>query len=145
MKLGRTSDCMNSWIEIIPSILRKPPHVDMSIPNYLVPEPTQEGFKETLGDLQGQTKDYELTLQDGKRIHVRKFDKTYRVHWDWFSPVIDPINHMRYDAPHWWIALCTLGGAGLGGLCCKDRATGAIAGGLLGVLVGILSLPTTSK
>jgi hypothetical protein len=136
---------MNSWFEIIPSILQNPPHVDISIPNHLVREPTQEGFRETLGDLQGQIKDYELTLKDGKRIHVRKFDKFYRVHWDRFSPVIDPINHMRYDAPHWWIASCALGGAGLGALSCKDRVAGAITGGILGVLVGIMSLPTKSK
>ena len=136
---------MNSWIKIIPSILKKPPHIDVSIPHHLVPEPTQEGFRETIGDPQGQKKDYELTLKDGKRIHVRKFHKNYRVHWDWFSPAIDPINHLRYDAPHWWIASCTIGGAGLGGLCCKDRTTGAVTGGLFGALAGILSLPSKSK
>ena len=58
---------MNSWIKIIPSILKKPPHIDVSIPHHLVPEPTQEGFRETIGDPQGQKKDYELTLKDGKR------------------------------------------------------------------------------
>ncbi len=117
----------------------------MSTPNHLVPEPKQEGFRETMGDPQGQGKDYEFTLQDGKRIHVRKFDKNYRVHWDWFSPTKDPINHMRNDAPHWWIASCIIGGAGLRGLCCKDRTAGATAGGLLGALEGILSLPSKSK
>ena len=136
---------MNSWINVIPSILQKPPHVDVLIPKHLVPEPTREGFRETIGDPQGQKKDYELTLQDGKRIHVRKFTRNYRAHWDWFSPAIDPINHMRYDAPHWWIASCTIGGAGLGGLCCKDRKTGVIIGGLFGALAGILSLPSKSK
>jgi hypothetical protein len=132
---------MNSWLKIIPLILQKPAHVDVIIPSHQVVEPTKEGFRETLGDIQGQKKDYELTLQDGRRIHVTEFEKSYKAHWDRFSPLVNVVGHMRYDAPHWWIFACLLGGASIGALGARDRVAGAVVGGTIGTLVGFLSLP----
>ncbi|MDM7274697.1 MAG: hypothetical protein P3X22_001030 [Thermoprotei archaeon] len=133
---------MYSWYSIIPLILRNPPHVDMFIPSHLVPDPRIEGFKETLGWPQGQIADYELTLKDGRRIHVRKFKEFYKAHWDMVSPLIDIIGHLRYDAPQWWITLLGIGGAGVGALLYKeDRTTSAIIGGLIGILVAGATLP----
>lgn len=133
----------NMWRYYIPVILSKPPHEDIDIPVYLVPNPKEAGFRETSGDpFRGQIEDYESTLQDGKRIHVRELHNLYKAHWDRVSPLVDPIGHLRRDAPGWWIALCGLGGIVVGSLLSpKDRAAGAFAGGSIGVLGGIITLP----
>jgi hypothetical protein len=133
---------MYSWFSIIPLILSKPPHVDVTIPSHIVPDPEEEGFKETLGEFQGQVADYVLTLNDGRRIHVRKFGKSYKAHWDKVSPSIDFIGHLRHDAPHWWIILCCLGGAGIGYLFSEeDRTSGALSEGAIGFLLALSTLP----
>jgi len=131
------------WRYYIPVILSKLPHEDIDIPLYLVPNPEEAGFKVTLGDpLRGQIEDYESTLQDGKRIHVRKFHNLYKAHWDWVSPLVSSVEHLRRDAPGWWIALWGLGGVAVGSLLCpKDRTAGAFAGGSVGVLGGMITLP----
>ncbi len=133
---------MYSWSTLIPLILSRPPHVDVMIPDHLVPDPKTEGFRVTLGEPHGQIADYELTLKDGRRVHVRKFEKFYKAHWDKVSPLIDFIGHLRYDAQHWWVILWSLGCAVLGSfLYEEDKTTGTIFGGLMGALLAVLSLP----
>jgi len=130
---------MYSWFAISRNVLTKPPHVDVIIPKDMAPDPKEEGIKETIGEPQGQIQDYELTLQDGRRIHIRKFEKFYKAHWDKFSPIINAFEHLRYDAPHWWVSLCALGFAILGFLV--YGVVGAALGGLIGFFIGAVTLP----
>jgi len=130
---------MHSWFAIMRSVLTKPPHVDVIIPKDMVLDPKEEGIKETIGEPQGQIQDYELTLQDGRRIHIRKFEKFYKAHWDKFSPIINAVEHLRHDAPNWWILLCTLGCAAFGFLL--SGIVGAVLGGLIGFFIGAITLP----
>ncbi len=114
------------------------PHRDLKIPKHLVRHPLDEGFVETLGEPQGQIMDYELTLADGRRIHVREFEDHYAVHWDKISPKVDPVEHLRVDAPDWWVLLAGFIGATLGYLMSK-RSDSAVSGLILGTLFGILT------
>ncbi len=113
----------------------------MSIADHEISDPTQNGYIKTLGEPQGQEADYEKPFTDGKRIHLRKYNGLYKAHWDFFSPILSPVQHLRYDAPEWYVASTTLGGSALGASLTDDKATGALIGGAIGFVLGILSLP----
>lgn len=99
--------------------------------------PLEDDFTETfLSEPQGQLRDYELTLPDGKRIHVREFEDKYRAHWDIISPSVDILEHLRHDAPHWLITLCSLGATAITYLVSRDTEK-ALSAAVLGFLLGI--------
>jgi len=129
---------MPSWRGLIYRILENPPHVDITISKHLVANPLEEGFTETfLSEPQGQLRDYELTLPDGKRIHVREFEGQYRAHWDIISPSVDVLEHLRRDAPHWLVTLCSLGASAIAYLISRDTEK-AISAAVLGFLLGVV-------
>ncbi|GEM_PF-481151 len=125
----------NFWRALIHEVLKKQPHEDMVIPKNAVPNPVEEGFIETIGEPRGQLKDYELTLEDGRRIHVREFKDHYKVHWDNVSLLVSPIDHLRHDAPHWWITLCAFIGAATSYMVFR-RGKMLIGGLKLGLILG---------
>jgi len=131
---------MISWRILIHKVLKNPPHKDALIPKHIVKDPLEEGFFETLGEPQGQMKDYELTLSDGRRIHVREFKDHYKVHWDKMSPRINPIDHLRYDAPHWWI-LILFGVGALAEYLVSKNINKALEKGLILSLIGMVTIP----
>jgi len=89
-----------------------PAHTDIIIPKSLIPDPEAEGFIRTLGEPRGQKADYELTLEDGKRIHLLDYGDHYKAHWDWFSPLVDPVKHLLYDSPQWLAVIIAAVGIG---------------------------------
>jgi hypothetical protein len=98
-------------------------------------------MKERLGEPQGQVEDYGWTFLDGRSIHIRVYPNEYRIHWDMFDPAIDWINHLRHDAPQWWVVLTTIAGGIIGCATSKNKASGVVAGALCGSIVGIATLP----
>jgi hypothetical protein len=131
---------MQTWYSIIKRVLNMPPHKLIIVPIDEVPDPEKEGAVRTIGEYKGQEADYEFTLDEG-RVHIRKYKDHYEVHWDKVSPLVNAIEHLRQDAPHWWILLWTAGGAIMGALFHKkDRSTGTGIGALLGLLLGIITI-----
>jgi len=132
---------MYSWTYIEQVVFSKSAHEDVSICHEDVPDPTKNGYVLTIGEFQGQDADYEKSFTNGKRIHIRRFKDLYKIHWDFFSPIFSPIQHLRYDAPEWYVFLSTLGLAALGASCVDDQVSGAIIGGATGFVLSLLSLP----
>jgi len=130
---------MLSWAAWIWKILRMKPHEDITIPKRLVRHPLEDGFTKTFGEYQGQIMDYELTLADGRRIHVREFKDYYKAHWDRISPKVDPLEHLRVDAPGWWVLFAGLAGAALSYLMSK-RPENTVNGLILGMIFGVLTI-----
>jgi len=87
------------WFEIINKVLSLPPHTDIIVSPKI---PLPPNAKRTLGEAKGQIADWEITLSDGKRIHIVEFEDRYEIHWDIVSPRVDPLKHLRIDAPHWY-------------------------------------------
>lgn len=88
------------WIKFIKKVLSMPKHTELKIPKYLVPSPTEIGFKKTdLGDLKGAKSQYRLMLEDGRSLHLLEYDSYYTLHWDEKDPRIDPLGHLLFDAP----------------------------------------------
>ena len=130
-----------SWKSFIQRVLEMPPHQEVIIPKRLIEHPLLEGALKTSGEPRGQIADFEFILNDGRRVHVVEYNDRYHVHWDYVSPLIDPINHLRYDAPHWWVALTTIG-CGLLDYYLNDKSEEALVRGtLLGLTLGMLTLP----
>ena len=73
------------------------------------------------------------------------------MHWDYFSPLRDPINHLRYDAPHWWVlsitSLSSALGALIGHLIDKEKGAfyGLIAGHFAGLFISYITLPSMNN
>ncbi len=93
---------MHGWVSIIRKVLTLKPHEDMLIPKASVKHPLAIGFKRSIGEPKGQSADYRLRLIDGRSIHVREYKDCYKVHWDIVDPSVNPIRHLKYDAPHWY-------------------------------------------
>jgi len=91
------------WRVVIGSVLRQPLHADTTLLKGLVIHPLRAGFNRSIGEPQGQIADYRMGLKDGKSIHVREYDASYRIHWDARDPDTDPLGHLLVDAPHWLI------------------------------------------
>jgi hypothetical protein len=98
-------------------------------------------MKERVGEPQGQLEDYGWTLPDGRAIHIRVYSSEYRIHWDMFDPAVDLINHLRHDAPQWWVLLTTTVGGIIGYAASENKASGVVVGILCGFIVGIVTLP----
>ncbi len=94
----------SSWILVIDKVLKRRAHESIIIPEHSILHPLQDPiikFEKTIGEPRGQLGDYEYTLPDKRRIHVREYSTYYEVHWDYASPKLDPIRHLVHDAPHW--------------------------------------------
>ncbi len=102
------------WSNIAPKVLQNPPHKEISIPIESIPDPVVVGARQRLGDFKGQSSDYGIVLQSGEEIHLRKYPAEYRIHRDIVSPSVDWLEHLRLDAPHWYVILIVLGTFGLG-------------------------------
>ncbi len=89
-----------NWGTVINEVLNLPKHIDLMIRSSELPEIPSE-FEERLGDSDGQLQDYGLALSDGRGIHVKVYDRYYKIHWDQKDPNIDPFGHLIYDAPQW--------------------------------------------
>lgn len=136
---------IGSWSSIIPHILSRPAHQDIEISADEIVEPETENISETIGEPQGQLNDYGITLEDGRRIHIRRFETVYRIHWDLVSPTVNAIEHLRRDAPLWYDVATSGVGAGLGALIGaaasgeKGATAGAAIGGVIGAFLGLLT------
>lgn len=136
-----------SWVAIINEVLKRKAHENIIVPKHEIVPPLEDPiirFEETMGEPRGQLRDYEYTLPDGRRIHVREFNNYYEVHWDYVSPKIDPIGHLVLDAPHWLKLISVLGMALIGLALAKnekDRLRNLAVGALAGLLIAeLLSL-----
>lgn len=131
------------WMTAITAVLQGTAHRDFVLPKAGTPHPRDIGMKESVGEPQGQLADYRMPLPDGKSIHVREYEWEYRLHWDTFHPAVDWVNHLRYDAPHWWIILTVAVGGIIGCVASEDRAKGFICGAVCGLAFGLITSPST--
>jgi len=92
-----------SWDRIIRFVLSLPQGVNVVVPKTI---PLPENAKPTLGEAGilsfGRVRDWEITLPDGKRIHIVELGDRYLVHWDSVSPLEDPLGHLMKDSPKWY-------------------------------------------
>jgi len=91
--------------EVVRTVLRLLPHEELVVPKSKWRPPPDA--KKTFGELRGQIADWEITLEDGRRIHIVEFEDHYRIHWDIVSPHVDPLKHLRLDARYWYDVLVT--------------------------------------
>lgn len=87
---------------------------------------------------EGQDADYRLVLLGGAGFHVRDFTTHYDAHIDQVHPDVNPVEHLRRDAPRAFIASGVALGALVGrGVGTSKEATlaGAAIGGLFAALL----------
>mgnify|MGYP001770766725 FL=1 len=130
------------WMDIVRLLAARRPHEEIVIPKGAVAHPRSAGFVKGLGEPKGQLADYELTLQDGGRIHVREYEDRYEVHRDLVSPRVDWVGHLRADAPHWYMVLGAMLSASIAiiiGRKPREIALASAIGAAGGFLVSLLS------
>jgi len=130
---------MDEWASIIRGTLKLRPHEDIVIPRSKVKHPLHVGFKRSIGEPKGQIADYRLRLIDGRSIHVREYKDCYKVHWDIVDPSVNPIEHLRYDAPHWYSMILYTAGVVGGALTARVLRGNPMLGGLFGITLLLLT------
>ena len=126
-------------------IFRLPPHKEVRVPKQPRMLLRAEGFRPAVGDPVGQIADYRKTTPDGRSIHVREYDHSYGIHWDRIDPTIDAVEHLRRDAPGWFVVLTSSVGASIGsgigylGGGKRGASFGLVLGLLGGLIVGCLA------
>ncbi|HJU14237.1 MAG TPA: hypothetical protein VJ792_07265 [Candidatus Nitrosotalea sp.] len=109
----RMIDGYYTWEQMIGTSLRYPAHTDIIVEKHMVPI-LPEYFTKRIGDIDGQKADYGASLDDGRGIHVKEYDRHYKIHWDKKDPQRDPVGHLYHDAPHWLAAILVGAAAGIG-------------------------------
>lgn len=134
---------MHEWVSIIRKVLALKPHEDILVPKASVKHPLTIGFRRSIGEPKGQSADYRLRLSDGKSIHVREYRDCYKVHWDMVDPSVDPIRHLKYDAPHWYKMIIYTSGVLGSILTTKVRSNPVL--GLVGVALLLMAELSMNK
>jgi len=104
----------------------------------MLPHPQVVGMTLSIGLPEGQVADYRYAFSDGSGVHVKDFGGHYQVHLDEVHPGVDPIEHLRRDAPEALIGGSVALGAIIGGIFGKSwqsALTGAAIAGLAGVIL----------
>jgi hypothetical protein len=129
-------------ISCLKLILRnKNPHKEVVIPKSTISNPEAAGFKRTWGEFKGQLADYGCPLENGGRIHLMDYGDYYKAHRDLVDPDRDPIGHLIYDAPIFFILGTSAAGGFIGAILCdKDRPKGALHGALIGFVGSVAVL-----
>ncbi len=130
---------MHEWISIIRKTLALKAHEDIVIPKSNVRHPLHVGFKRSIGEPKGQIADYRLRLIDGKSVHVREYKDYYRIHWDIVDPSVNPIEHLKHDAPHWYSMILYATGIVGGVLTARILRGNLMLGGLFGMILLLLA------
>ena len=127
---------------LIKFVLNNPEHEDLIIPKAMLGNLSEFGFCESIGELQGQLRDFRLALPDRRGIHIREYNDYYKMHWDIVDPHTDPMNHLRYDAPHFFVVGALALGMLIGAAYTpRNRRVGGIYGALIGLCFGLALLP----
>ena len=123
-----------SWDSVIRELRSKRPLAAVRIPKDWFPHPLRiKGMRQGIGLLRGQSADYRMRLPDGGALHVREYPAYYKAHLDQVDPVLDPLDHLRRDAPEVFTAAGLALGAITGALVAPRAPT---AGAAVGSVVG---------
>ena len=129
------------WLDVVHELQRHPPGTRLRIRKSLVEHPRDAGLRPSIGLPAGQRADYRLALQPGcSGIHVQDFGEHYEVHLDQKDPGCDAIGHLQQDAPGTFVATAALAG-GLIGLLLGRTGQAFAVGAIAGSVVGCLGLP----
>lgn len=129
---------LRSWQDVASILLREPVGTTLRFRKGLLVHPTRAGMTASIGLPQGQIADFRGRLLEGRGLHVKDFDSHYEAHIDAVHPAVNPIEHLRQDAP----AVFVGGGAALGaaigaavGKSGSSAAAGAAIGGILSAII----------
>lgn len=137
------ADESGGWDDVSQSVLELAAREDLKVGKAGLGDPMLHGFERSAGTPRGQIADYRRTLENCRCIHALEFGDYYLVHWDEVSPKCSVPEHLRRDAPGAYVAtgaaVFAAAGAGLAGK--GNRLAGATVGGLVGLVVAVLTLP----
>ena len=91
---------IKTFNELRDFVLQFPAHEDIKVNESFFNPDSLQKFKSVFADNDGQNADYRVPLSDGKGIHIKKYDRYYKVHWDKADLATDPLGHLLKDAPH---------------------------------------------
>ena len=107
-------DCF--WRMNVDNMVFLQAHQEMRVPKFGSTNPLQAGFVQTyIEEAKGQIANYRMTLPDGRGIHLLEFLDCYMMHWDKKCPLLNPIEHIKEDAPQYAPVLAILAVAGIVG------------------------------
>ena len=131
-----------SWGRLIKHLAEHGPGIKVKVPKDRIEHPLKVGFRKSIG-LHFYRKNYRLALPDGSCVHVEETKDHYIVHVDVKDPGLNPIDHLRQDAPGLWAALWAgvglSAGAIVGAKNGKQRGLMSVLGAIAGLIIGFLT------
>ncbi len=127
-----------SWRDVATSLWHQPAGTILCLRKGLLVHPRRAGMKQSIGLPEGQLADYRRLLSGGRGLHVKVFRNHYEAHIDEVHPDVNPIEHLRQDAPGVFIGGGVALGAAVGaavGRSGSSTAVGAAIGGVLAALI----------
>lgn len=91
---------IKNWKEFSDFILQYDAHQDIEFDKRFFRKEDLQALQSIWADSDGQKENYRISLPDGKGIHIKEYENTFKVHWDKSDPRTDPIGHLLKDAPH---------------------------------------------
>lgn len=132
---------------LIGKVLSLPPHEEILYRRDEIPDPSDMGFKDSMGEPVGQLADGRLPLRDGSCIHSRTYKKMVGFHRDKVNPdsLEKCFEHLRRDSPGLYTVSCgiTIGGImAISSLKTKKKdiiIKSFLAGAIVGAIFGALT------
>ncbi len=129
-----------TWAAVVEVLMRRPWRNPIRVAKSQLPHPRAVGMKPSVGMPLGQVADYRYALESNAGLHVRDFGHYWEAHLDEVHPDVDPVEHVRRDAPVAFIAGAVALGAVAGGMLGKSWQS-ALAGAAIVGLAGIALSP----
>ncbi len=128
---------LRTWQDVVLALSHRPAGTILRLRKGLLVHPRRAGMKPSVGLPEGQSADWRRRLAGGRGLHVKVFRDHYEAHIDRVHPDVNPVEHLRQDAPGVFVGGGVALGAALGaavGRWGSSTAVGAALGGVLAAL-----------
>jgi hypothetical protein len=129
---------VTTWSDIEAQLEAAPYHQRVRVGLGELPHPRDAGARESTGlPAPGKIADWRFPpTASCQGLHVHQLADGWVAHLDQVHPACDPVEHLRVDAPGFFVALTSAAGGVIGSVA--RGPLGGLVGGLLGSVFGLV-------
>jgi len=128
---------LHSWQDVVRALSHRPAGTILRVRKGILTHPRRAGMMASVGLPEGQSADWRKRLPGGRGLHVKVFGDHYEAHIDRVHPDVNPVEHLRQDAPGVFVGSGVALGAAVGAAMGRSGASTAVGAALGGVLAAL--------